>query len=79
MLHFWFGGLIGACNATVVRGRSFDIFVAEPEAELTLNVTRVVRLGFAAGYRFVGNAGTANDDLSGWSTTFTVGLAFLRN
>ena len=58
MLHFSLGGLIGAGNATLFRGRSHNIFVAEPEAELTLNVTRVVRLGFGLGYRFVGTRAT---------------------
>jgi len=58
------------------RGRSHNIFVAEPEAELTQNVTRVVRLGFGLGYRFVGNAGDANADSRGWSSTFTIKFAF---
>ena len=79
LLHFSFGGLLGAGNATFFNGRDYVLFVAEPEAKMTLNVSRMVRLGFGIGYRFVGNAGDASGDLSGFSGTFSVGFAFFKD
>jgi len=62
MVHYSVGGLLGAGYA---QAYPFPFVVAEPQARVSLNVTRWFRLGFGGGYRFVAGARCANPSLRG--------------
>ncbi len=70
--HFSVRGLIGGGEADRQRCRcNRTFFVAEPEFNLMLNVTTRFHLGFGAGYRYIRNGGSRNDDLSGLTANLT--------
>jgi hypothetical protein len=78
-LHASFRALIGAGHVNIPGARDHNLFVAEPEVELTINVSRTLRIGAGIGYRFVGGAAAVNRDLRGWSGSLSVGLVLFRN
>ena len=51
-------------------------FIAEPEANVMLNITEKIRLGFGGGYRFIGAAGRTNDRLEGFTANAALKFAF---
>ncbi|MCG8468705.1 MAG: hypothetical protein MJB57_10935 [Gemmatimonadetes bacterium] len=54
------------------------ILIFEPAAELTLNVSRMLRFSFGASHRIVRSVDSphiANDDLSGWLGSFAIKIA----
>jgi hypothetical protein len=55
LLHFTLYGLVGAGGVTLptVLSEGDAVFVAEPKANLILNVAPVMRIGVGAGYRWV--------------------------
>lgn len=53
-----------------------SFFVAEPEANVMLNVTEKFRLGFGGGYRFIGGAGPLQNALDGFTASVALKLAF---
>ena len=53
-----------------------SFFVAEPEFNLNLNITEMLRIGFGGGYRFIGGAGHINDRLDGFTANAALKLAF---
>jgi hypothetical protein len=70
--HFAVRGLIGAGGVEWHRrGHTDAFFVAEPEVNLMLNVTRRFHIGFGTGYRYIRDAGPRNDDLSGPTANMT--------
>jgi hypothetical protein len=63
LIHCTFEGLIGAGGASTRLGdRDEAFFVAEPGANLVLNVTRFIRAGLGASYRYVGGLGLGELD-----------------
>jgi len=50
--------------------------VAEPEANVTLNVTEKFRIGFGGGYRFVGAANGFEERLDGLTANLTAQFRF---
>ena len=50
--------------------------VAEPEANVTLNVTETVRIGFGAGYRFIGAANGFENRLAGFTANLSAQFHF---
>ena len=77
--HASFRALIGGGRADIPGAPDHNLFVAEPEVELSVNVTRTLRIGAGVGYRFVAGAGSVNQDLRGWSGSLSVGLVLFRN
>lgn len=75
LIHFSTEVLIGAGGATTADGNEDDaFFVAEPGANLMLNITKFFRMGFGASYRFTAGAdfGDLGDgDLSGGAAVLT--------
>ena len=70
--HFSVRGLIGGGSADWHRCRcNRAFFVAEPEINLMLNVTKRFHLGFGTGYRYIRNAESRGDDLSGLTGNLT--------
>jgi len=70
--HFSVRGLIGGGGADRHRCRcNRTFFVAEPEVNLMLNVTRRFHLGFGAGYRYIPDGESRIDDLSGFTGNLT--------
>jgi len=57
LVHYSIGGLVGAGYA---QAYPFAFFVAEPQARVSLNLTRWFRLGFGGGSRFVAGAECAS-------------------
>lgn len=53
-----------------------SFFVAEPEVNLNLNITEMIRIGFGGGYRFIGGAGHINDRLDGFTANAALKIAF---
>ena len=53
-----------------------SFFIAEPEANVVLNVTDTIRIGFGGGYRLIGGAGRINDRLDGWTANANLKLVF---
>ena len=53
-----------------------SFFIAEPEANVVLNVTEMIRIGFGGGYRLIGGAGRINDRLDGWTANVNLKLVF---
>lgn len=51
-------------------------FVAEPEANVTLNVTEKFRIGFGAGYRFIGAANGFENRLAGFTANLSAQFRF---
>jgi hypothetical protein len=51
-------------------------FVAEPEFNLNLNITKTLRVGFGGGYRFIGGAGRISERLDGFTANAALKLAF---
>jgi hypothetical protein len=79
LIHFSFSTLIGAGGVNY-RDRNFSInfrqwdtfFVAEPEVNLMLNVTKHFRVGLGASYRYIDGVdlnGLRDSDLSGASAS----------
>ena len=65
------GGIENYGNRHQGFGHDLDgFFVAEPEARVTLNVSKPFRIGFGLGYRFVG-ADSSDLDLSGPTFSFS--------
>lgn len=56
--------------------QSADFFVAEPEANVMLNVTERIRLSFGGGYRFIGGASRLNERLDGFTANAALKLSF---
>jgi len=57
---------------------SEKILIVEPGAEITLNLSRMLRLGLGWNYRLVRGVDSAlisNDELSGWLGSFTLKIA----
>jgi hypothetical protein len=53
-----------------------SFFIAEPEANVVLNVTELIRIGLGGGYRLIGGAGRINDRLNGWTANANLKLVF---
>jgi hypothetical protein len=53
-----------------------SFFIAEPEANVVLNVTDMIRIGFGGGYRLIGGAGRINKRLDGWTANANMKLVF---
>ncbi len=53
-----------------------SFFIAEPEINVVLNVTEMIRIGFGGGYRLIGGAGRINDRLDGWTANVNLKLVF---
>ena len=51
-------------------------FVAEPEANVTLNVTESFRIGFGGGYRFIGEANGFENSLEGFTANLAAQFRF---
>ena len=79
LLQLSLRGLIGAGHADIHGALDHNVFVAEPELELALNVTRSLRIGVGAGYRFVAGAGEVSRDLRGWSGSLNVEFVLFRD
>ena len=58
------------------RNLSSSFFIAEPEANLNLNITKLLRLGFGGGYRFIGGARNLDDRLGGPFASVALKLSF---
>jgi hypothetical protein len=67
LVNFSVRGLIGAGASSMWWADPF--FVAEPEARMTVNVTRWMRMGFGGGYRFIGGAPWHDDRLRGFTAS----------
>ncbi|MGH9461747.1 MAG: hypothetical protein ACRD1X_11055 [Vicinamibacteria bacterium] len=53
-----------------------SFLVAEPEANVTLNVTERFRIGFGGGYRFIGAANGLEDRLDGFTANLAAQFRF---
>jgi hypothetical protein len=53
-----------------------SFFIAEPEFNLNLNITKKLRVGFGGGYRFIGGAGRISDRLDGFTANAALKIAF---
>jgi hypothetical protein len=53
-----------------------SFFVAEPEFNLNLNITKTLRVGFGGGYRFIGGAGRIGERLDGFTANAALKIAF---
>jgi hypothetical protein len=49
-----------------------SFFIAEPEANVILNISERFRLGFGGGYRFIGAAGRLNNRLDGFTANVSL-------
>jgi len=56
--------------------RSTSFFVAEPGADVILNISETFRLSFGGGYRFIGGAGRLNDRLDGFTASAALKMSF---
>ena len=79
MLHFSLRAMLAGGHADIRGAPDHNVFVGEPKLELTLNVSRVLRIGAGVGYRFVGGAGGVGSELSGWAGSFSVGFVLFRD
>lgn len=66
------GGDFEASNRDV----SSSFFIAEPEVNLNLNLTKLLRIGFGGGYRFIGGARGLDDRLGGAFASVALKLSF---
>jgi hypothetical protein len=82
LVHYSLHSLIGAGGVSF-REKDWDeseemgdtFFIAEPGANLELNVTKFFRIGAGASYRYISGVnyrGVSNSDLSGWSGNLTL-------
>jgi hypothetical protein len=70
LVNFSIRGLLGAGASAVAWADPF--FVAEPEARMTVNVTRWMRLGFGGGYRFVAGGPWYDEGLGGVTASLSL-------
>ncbi len=75
LVNYSVRGLIGAGHATF-NGSGLDgnFFAAEPEARVQLNLSKSLRLGFGAGYRFTEGAGALSSRLGGFTASVNLKL-----
>ncbi len=77
LVHYSFMTLIGAGRVGFRNGNGNErdtFFIAEPSADVTLNVTNFLRVALGAGYRFtldVDAPGLDNESLNGPTVTLT--------
>jgi hypothetical protein len=82
LVHPSFSVLIGGGTARCRAGGMWvtgndDVFIAEPGAAITMNLTRGIRLDLGGSYRFASGVDIpwmANEDLSGFSGLIAVGF-----
>jgi hypothetical protein len=67
--------LISSLANTVVRFRE-DFFVAEPEADIRVNLTKDIKLTGGVGYRLIGDARRVGDQIRGATGTLAVQVGF---
>lgn len=73
------GGRRGARDSdfqSLTGTRSSSFFIAEPEANVNLNLTKLFRLGFGGGYRFTGGARGLDGRLDGFFARAALKLSF---
>jgi hypothetical protein len=71
-----FGRFPGGDFEASDRKLSSSFFIAEPEANVNLNLTKLLRLGFGGGYRFITGARGLDERLGGLFASVALKLSF---
>jgi len=69
-------GTLAGIDLGDLRSVDETFLVAEPEINATLNVTEKFRIGFGAGYRFIGAANGLEDQLDGFTANLAAQFRF---